>query len=362
MGQNDKTGERAQKITAKKDMDTHVPKSISKQGLISLSPVSYTPWLSIPVSTVSGKTRRTKVVNTVTHPIFFECAKVVQDDPFWLQVFTKASQGRMPGKKFVFNAKNGELSYRKSTNRIETVTVPANPYEAYSICKDFFRRHGGLSSSKDDQEALMNANVQQCQATQVVRWSKVKKKMKEVMIANFVSDIVTTYKLTREQGRQLSQTITEGIILGCFHKDNIHLNNNRICQIEGLNWDKDAKCFYYDINTINIKITKSVRDPSKDSVITFARQWDKYLTYYDKKFLKGNKRGRGRGKQRLDDEDEFNEDDELDIDDAAFIEDETNDDVFTLVPTSKRDVKKAGIIDVTQHPELSSDRSNPGRK
>lgn len=209
-------------------------RSISKAGGYAVSTIDSRPWLSTPALLSGPKTRKSKTPVFVCNKIFEECSQITED-PFWIDIFKKASIGKFPTK---FSYKDGHLVYRRG-QKIQMVEIPLNPYEAISLCIRFFREYGGLISELDHERDMEEERKRQEEEETVeYTWSTIKKKMKDILIGRYVIDLKDLMSLSDEETLQLRSTIYYGITMRYFHKGNIMVSGRKIISIDGLSCTK----------------------------------------------------------------------------------------------------------------------------
>lgn len=229
------------------------------------------------------KTKKSKSVITLTHAIFLECAKLTMD-PYWVKVFTQAAYDKLPKR---FSCRNNQLHFKRG-QKITSIDLPAKPIPAYELCLDFFKRFGGLYSELDEAETRRQQELADELQLMPQIWTKVKKKMRTIMIENYIESLVRSHGLDHEQKDDLHQVLNLGIVFGYFNKDNIYITGRKIAHVEGLVFDADTKTFSIH-PSLPPKPTKSskpkagkqtgekIGDGEKDTKISLDRDWTKYI-------------------------------------------------------------------------------------
>lgn len=260
-----------------------------KVGSFAISTIDYDLWSNTPVAQAPQRSRKTKAVKQVIHPIFVACANVT-NDAFWAERFTAASVGTFP-KGFSFN--DDVLLYRKGA-RSHTLEVSKNVHEASPACMEFFRAHGGIFSPMDQANSyeLQFAQAQAAATQEELTWATANKKIQECMINNYLSTMATVMSLSLQEVCQLRQTVKIGISHKYFGKENIVVVNNQIHAVQGLLWNPTLREFYINPE-LKPTVTRSysrkkdgpaaVESTQKDTVPQFTVKWDKYLKGLEKK-------------------------------------------------------------------------------
>src|SRR5579885_1696409 len=103
-------------------------------------------WLATPVQAAT-KGRRHKASPALVYPQLAQCAGLCTD-PFWRDVFTRASQGKFPRG---FTCKDNILTY-KNRNKVQTIPLPeVEPQDILATLIEFFRVQGGIASERDEE-------------------------------------------------------------------------------------------------------------------------------------------------------------------------------------------------------------------
>ena len=225
--------------------------------------------------TTTGKGKRK--AKTVIYPIFTYYANLVSD-PFWVDIFTQASYGKMP-KKFSFSEMT--LCYNKGQKQGARALYQTP--ESAQLAIQFFRTFGTIYSPIDQQTALFQHQTCQVEA-QPLTWASANRKTKTSLISNYVDEVHQTMQLSEDEAKQLAETIHLGIGAKIFNRDNIGVYQYKIMVIQGLIWDPQVRIFYPDSNLKPLRSnsrssTKSKAQTSSKSkgIPTFRTSWNKFL-------------------------------------------------------------------------------------
>lgn len=232
------------------------------------------PWLlraKTPATTEKKKITKAKKEPPIKNPRFLECVNVT-NDPYWKEMFIKASLGKLP-RRFFFS--NDVLTYRKNTT-ITSLTFPDSPYEAASLCASFFRQFGGFYSPEDVKLSHINDNIPDAEKT----WGRTSRRMREILIDNYTSSICDKYNLNEEVRKQLFETLFFGTAMGYYNKNNITLVDGVIQSIDGLEYDgskfiitaKRPSALDKEPNVIPLNLNKRVRP-----LPNINKEWDLFL-------------------------------------------------------------------------------------
>lgn len=266
---------------------------VAKAGSYAVSTIDVASWLDMPATAPKQKKRKSKAIKQVLYPLFMQCAELT-NDPFWVNLFITAGYGKFP-KKFTY--KDGTLVYKKSS-KMFSVDIPQVSHEAIYVCMDFFRTHGGIVSDIDleniRREQYAEAELES-ELIEDITWSKLSKKVKDVLIDLYVETLTNRLLLTKEETKNLRYRINIGIILGYFNSSNILLEGKCISEIDGLLFDQKDRIFTIDPN-IKPKVSRSYSKSKKkgtgevnfekDTIPNYKKTWVKYLEDMDKKIAK----------------------------------------------------------------------------
>jgi hypothetical protein len=266
----------------------------NRAGGYAISTIDTRPWLNTPVTTGSTKQRKGKGEPSIVNQIFAD-ALIHTDDPYWVNIFKQASFGKLP-RKFTF--KGGYLIFKRN-QRLLTTLVPSDPYEAYNTIINFFRHHGGMSSERDQEILRYEQQMIQMNNQENETWTTLKKRMKEIMICNYIIDMRDELHLSPKETQQLTEVLNNGVILKFIGKNDIDIVDRHIVRIRGLLWNPDTRLFSIDANFIR-KAPKSKSKPAeisyepptkptiepKDTIVSFHKNWLKFLETLEKEYIK----------------------------------------------------------------------------
>lgn len=241
---------------------------------------SFTASFSTSVKPETKAKPRIKSTVPILYPLFNQCAAEVQD-PFWVNVFQRAATGKFPRK---FNYREGFL-HCKIGSRMYNIEVPENPYEAVHTCLEFFQKYGGLLSDQDlektKEKELIHA--EKCRDRNLNTWSKIPKKIREIMIENYLLKLEEDLGLTSNDERiSLRNLVNIGCLLGYYNKDTIILENDAIREINGVVFDSKTRKFSIDESLIP-KISKTCKkEENTKKTFSLVQEWCKLMESLDR--------------------------------------------------------------------------------
>lgn len=194
--------------------------------------------------------RRRKTLKVI-HPIWSHCATLT-DDPFWKEIYTQGSYGKMP-KYFVYS--NGMLGYSKGVKKYRSVWVPQELTEAFGTSITFFRENGLLS----ERDALMiQSQVEDDEIPdgymhidQLQKNRKKKKLFIELVLREF------SHKYCKDNNILVSTNDLFNILFHAYKNkclNDILVSDRHVIGLVGLSHDASGKIYYQNFN--QPKITK----------------------------------------------------------------------------------------------------------
>lgn len=224
-----------------------------------------------------SKRRQQKII----HPLFGSMADN-EKDPYWQLEFRKASFGKFP-QRFTF--KGGILIFTKS-NRKEKMLIPNDVLQAIENYKAFIRKHT-LCKSRLEYEEDNKRNEEKINNNKSIEeysWKSIKKKkIKEVLITNFINNISNSFELDKSQRYELSCKINLGIILGIINPSSFDYVDGEIKSIDQINYDHETKSFFLEMNAKkkdkpqNDVREYSLLDKITNPILSIDREWKMYI-------------------------------------------------------------------------------------
>lgn len=193
------------------------------------------------------RTRRASV-----HPLFEECARMCIDT-FWRDLLLDCSYNKFPSG---FMYKEGYLTYRRG-KKISKLYLPTEAKEALTQIIPFFKEKDHIYSDKDREDK--EAEEKFIPLVEINNWNSLKKKKKllEIVINEYIREIIEVYHLGVEEKKQLTTIINIAMIQGYFNNDTIEVKHNRILAIKDLSWNEETKFFSLPTCHKKIKMSKS---------------------------------------------------------------------------------------------------------
>lgn len=253
-------------------------------GQYSVSISSFLPWKSDkPVTTPK---KRKKTLKPIVNPIFEKLANLTEDI-FWKTTFLDCARGKLP-RGFTF--RNNLLTFKKG-NKMTCLELTTNLPESFTSTMNFFQSAAGIMSSQDrrkiklkEEERILEQNEKDLDK----EWKDIRKEnIKDVLLNEFIVDICERLEFNENEKRELITTIKKGIMLKYFNNDNILMENGKIVEIDGLNYNEKKRIHEIDESYIvkrnrnfsNLGIEKS----ENKNNIEFIEIWKKYLENLENK-------------------------------------------------------------------------------
>lgn len=253
---------------------------------------------------ITGPNNKTKSV-AVVNQIFAACLSHIKD-PFWIEIFEKAAQGKFH-KGFGYS--NGCLTFKKKS-KVCRLEHPAAPHEAASSIIQFYETIGNVMSVADmnKHHEQMQTMLKQDQGTDYGEWKNIKRSaIRQQLIGDFVDRLLTKYEITGKNREAACQTIRGGFSKGCFSSSNIVMKNSRIDHVKGLSFEAKTKLFIVDpsckpkkasksrsakaAESSSIELDTKVSGVSKrdNKVVPFLELWTKFIEEQEKQLAHINR-------------------------------------------------------------------------
>lgn len=221
------------------------------------------------VSKRKGKARSTVIPNPI-----FQNLKENVDDPEWVSHFEDFANDRFPRGFHVFHDPKGErpssLIFKKGRNDIPLALEGESDELAKKVIR-FFHEHHCLYSSKDKRRQQKNEVVVER------RWRNFKVFEKQQALRNYVQEFAVENKLSQEQIEDFQEQVFEGIDNGSIKPNRIVLENLRIVEITGVEYDLDEREFHIKLTAK--RKNKASTSKKSDPII---KDWEKALAKVQK--------------------------------------------------------------------------------
>lgn len=198
---------------------------------------------------------RRKRVLKIIHPIWNYCGSLI-DDPFWKEIYTQGSYGKMP-KHFVYS--NGFLGYSKGVKKYRTIIISQNePMVALEESLAFFRENGLMSEGdtlmfKQQEDDDIPDGIMSIDAIQK------NKKKKKIFIEYVLIDFAhryCTYNKIPESTNTLFNILFDAYKNKCLN--DVVVENRDIVGIVGLSHEHNGSIIYQSSTLPKISKTKYV--------------------------------------------------------------------------------------------------------
>ena len=207
------------------------------------------------------------------YPFFLNCC-IYTNDPFWKFIFEDLSYGKAPYGSYITknflccNYKGKEFSYKIESNKDSKILFT----EVHNL---LFKKLG-LMSDKDkiNKRKAFDITSDEIKINNTTNWSLIKKKtVKNIIIENYVISMKNTYQLTNRQTKKLLSIIIIGLIFKTITNQDINYKNNKILDIEGINFISNKIIMNKNIYDLETSISPEIVIDKK----VMADNWEKHL-------------------------------------------------------------------------------------
>lgn len=186
--------------------------------------------------------RRTKAgrQKQAVFPLFEECASLT-DDPFWKELFSKASMGKFPSG---FMYKEGYLTHRRGTRTCK-ILLSTDPIIASGEVIAFLKEKDHIQSDNDRKIEDENLQEELIPIPEISEWNQLKKhkKLLGLILGEYVELVVEQMGLDRKQKDQLITVINASNLQGYLTNETVSVCAGKILAIEGLYFDSAVGLF-----------------------------------------------------------------------------------------------------------------------
>lgn len=253
-----------------------------KAGSYAVTTVYSMPWVKKETSTI--KIKKKKAEKKVVNEVFERCSEIT-DDEYWISIFKSCARDKFPRG---FQYKNGLMTHRRGS-KITRVEIPNNTTEAFYTTTNFFKTSAGLMSQtdkkrlqKEQEDKMLDEAI-----SSEISWKDIKiERVKELLISEYISDIVVKNKLSECEKNELTTTIKIGFMLKYFASKNIIMEKGRIVDIQGL--IKTDSGYEIDPKLVTKMDGRKIRGLGIEKTMAKIKNspillWDKYLDNLEKK-------------------------------------------------------------------------------
>ena len=223
----------------------------------------------------------------IINPIFASCLPFISD-PFWIEIFTKASQGTFL-RNYYF--KDNILRYQVKTKTKTCDLAGLPPENAFYEVKKFMALASGVFSQQDKEYNKVEIEVMSTVGdTTDIRWTELRKRnQKKQAVATYVSEVAKSEGLLPEQARRLENLIMTGLEVKFITSSDITFEGKKIKHISNI-YRKPDGFFEIDFSdkgkTKQKQIEEEDEDETNSKTFNPFKKWNQYWDNYIKKMHK----------------------------------------------------------------------------
>ena len=199
--------------------------------------------------------------------LFDECSLYTYDE-YWQEIFSNCGRNKFP-KGLSYN-KVKRIVYIRHGKQRETIPLPPEPVEVFTIMMSLFRKLG-LKSPPDKFQTKLDIGAQPSFNLMDGEWKNIPRHLKEILFAKFVKKMSTIYNLNLKEKQLMFSFIELHINLKNIVPTDIKYTNNAISSIADIHFNKPTRRF----------ITNSVQSHKTQIIII-----KKPITRFQNRFLK----------------------------------------------------------------------------
>jgi hypothetical protein len=163
------------------------------------------------------------------------------DDPYWKDIYTQGSYGKMP-KNFVYS--NGVLGYSKGIKKYRSVVIPQDPGAAFHTSIQFFRENGLMSER--DSMIIQNQEEEEIpdgymQIDSLLKIKRKKTKFVEFVLRDFAYKYCKRYNLPQKT-KELFNVLFSAYKNKCLN--DIVIQNQELVGIIGVSHTDTGEIIY----------------------------------------------------------------------------------------------------------------------
>lgn len=205
------------------------------------------------------------------YPFLIECCKYTEDR-FWKSIFEDLAYGITPSGTYInkdflmCNYKDKEFTYKiQNKNSREIYDDLFNIFKS-KLC--LVSRDEIINKKKIIEDKYSN------HLYEYVYWSDIKKKnIKELMIERYAIEMKNNYNLTHAQTKYLVSIIFLAFVFKIFTSNDIEIENGKILNIKGLEYESGKIILKKNIYDIKVNICPQIIVDKK-----MSDEWEKYLS------------------------------------------------------------------------------------
>lgn len=213
----------------------------------------------------------------IIYPIFLECLAFAEDI-IWKNIFEDLAYGITPygtyiSKNFLCcSYKDKEFSYK--------IDSSMNAQVLYTDIYNLITKNLNILSNKEKNKKRLDFTQIENDLKETQKsWSSIKKKnIKDILIEKFIIEMKNKFSLTIKQCKYLLSTIFVGFMLKILNNSHIVYENERIIQINGIEFKPGKIIIKKNIYNINCPFSPEIIFDKK----SISENWEKHINILKK--------------------------------------------------------------------------------
>lgn len=220
---------------------------------------------------------RSRGKKELLHPIFLECRDKT-DNEFWKSLYEDMAYGKYP--KQIYINQNQQINSTNRSNSFQYDFKDKTVDEMVIEIQELLLMHTNLISN-DEINIKKTSNIQYKKDTWT-NWKDIKKKyIRDILLMDYCLEIKRLLSFTSNETIYLYERLSNLILYGQLSV--IHLDNNKIVSIDGVDIHQDTNCIIITCDTYKEELSFPIPDMMSHYCKRYLLRTSKIITDFNKK-------------------------------------------------------------------------------
>lgn len=220
---------------------------------------------------------RSRGKKELLHPIFLECRDKT-DNEFWKSLYEDMAYGKYP--KQIYINQNQQINSTNRSNSFQYDFRDKTVDEMVLEIQELLLMHTNLISN-DEINIKKTSNIQYKKDTWT-NWKDIKKKyIRDIILMDYCLEIKRLLSFTSNETIYLYERLSNLILHGQL--STIHLDNNKIVSIDGVDIRHDTNCIVITCDTYKEELSFPIPDMMSHYCKRYLLRTSKFITDFNKK-------------------------------------------------------------------------------